>query len=131
MIDTQYNMPVGVLDFHLASFRPHPTSTFTVGSGQPLECFRLDPMAAPTEKKQVLEEVEMDDDLARTKTLHGDHSSDSDAPPLQRTQTTMNKEKWLACIALCLAYTTAFQQNSCTGAILKQIDEALGMTIVK
>lgn len=82
------------------------------------------------EKKQVLEEVEMNDDLARSRTYQADLSSDSDVPPLQRTQTTMNKEKWLACIALCLAYTTAFQQNSCTGAILKQIDEALGMTLL-
>jgi hypothetical protein len=46
---------------------------------------------------------------------------------LQRTETTMNKAKWLACVALCLAYTTAYQQNACTSAILKHIDEKLGM----
>jgi hypothetical protein len=88
-------------------------------------------MAAPAEKKQVLEEVELDNDLARSRTYQADHSSDSDVTPTQGAQTTMNKEKWLACIALCLAYTTAFQQNSCTGAILKHIDEALGMHIVR
>ncbi|KAE9992342.1 hypothetical protein EG327_009296 [Venturia inaequalis] len=46
----------------------------------------------------------------------------------QRTDTTMNRAKWLACIALCLTYTTSFQQNSCTAAILKRIDEKLGPT---
>jgi hypothetical protein len=45
---------------------------------------------------------------------------------LSRTQTTMNKTKWLACIALCFSYTTAFQQNSCTAAIVKHIDTELG-----
>jgi hypothetical protein len=39
---------------------------------------------------------------------------------------TMNKTKWLACIALGFSYTTAFQQNSCTAAIVKHIDAELG-----
>jgi hypothetical protein len=42
------------------------------------------------------------------------------------TETGMTKAKWLACIALCLSYTTSYQQNACTSAILKQIDEKLG-----
>jgi hypothetical protein len=38
----------------------------------------------------------------------------------------MTKAKWLACFALGLSYTTAFQQGACLGAIVKSIDEALG-----
>src|ERR1700735_3839347 len=39
----------------------------------------------------------------------------------------MTKAKWLACLALGLSYTTAFQQGACLGAIVKSIDEALGV----
>jgi hypothetical protein len=38
----------------------------------------------------------------------------------------MTKAKWLACIALGFSYTTAFQQNACTAAIVKHIDTELG-----
>jgi hypothetical protein len=38
----------------------------------------------------------------------------------------MTKAKWLACIALGFSYTTAFQQNACTAAIVKHIDSELG-----
>jgi hypothetical protein len=38
----------------------------------------------------------------------------------------MTKAKWLACIALGISYTTAFQQGATVGAIVKSIDEALG-----
>ncbi len=38
----------------------------------------------------------------------------------------MTKAKWLACAALCISYTTAFQQNACTAAIVKHIDAELG-----
>jgi hypothetical protein len=38
----------------------------------------------------------------------------------------MTKAKWLACIALGISYTTAFQQGATVGAIIKSIDEALG-----
>jgi hypothetical protein len=41
-------------------------------------------------------------------------------------QQTMTKAVWLACIGLGLAYTTAFQQNACTTAIVKHIDDELG-----
>lgn len=34
---------------------------------------------------------------------------------------SMTKTKWLACIALCLSYTTAYQQNACTAAIVNHI----------
>lgn len=56
-----------------------------------------------------------------------DDASSGDEATLQRTDTSMNKAKWLACVALCLAYTTAYQQNACTSAILKHIDEKLGV----
>jgi len=39
----------------------------------------------------------------------------------------MTTAKWLACVALALAYTTAFQQGSLLGSIVKSIDEDLGM----
>lgn len=38
----------------------------------------------------------------------------------------MTRAKWLACIALGLGYTTAFQQLACTGTILRPIDQELG-----
>jgi hypothetical protein len=38
----------------------------------------------------------------------------------------MTKAKWLACLALGISYTTAFQQGATVGAIVKSIDEALG-----
>jgi hypothetical protein len=80
-------------------------------------------MAAPSEKKSGVEELE----LAEKTTVETiDDVRSSDEVVLQRTETTMNKAKWLACVALCLAYTTAYQQNSCTSAILKHIDEKLG-----
>jgi hypothetical protein len=41
-------------------------------------------------------------------------------------QHTMTKAVWLACIALGFAYTTSFQQNACTSAIVKHIDTELG-----
>ena len=53
-----------------------------------------------------------------------DNSSNDDDNPTR--QTTMTRAVWLACIALCLSYTTAFQQNSCTSAIVKHIDAELG-----
>jgi hypothetical protein len=42
-------------------------------------------------------------------------------------ETRMTKAKWLACLALGLSYTSAVQQGACLGAIVKSIDEALGM----
>lgn len=45
-------------------------------------------------------------------------------PPAK--EKTMTKAIWLACFGLCLAYTTSFQQNACTSAIVKHIDAELG-----
>jgi hypothetical protein len=52
-----------------------------------------------------------------------DNEQIKSAPPEQH----MTKAIWLACIALSLSYTTAFQQNACTAAIVKHIDTELGM----
>jgi hypothetical protein len=41
----------------------------------------------------------------------------------------MTKAKWLACIALGISYTTAFQQGATVGAIIKSIDQVLGMFV--
>jgi hypothetical protein len=76
-------------------------------------------MAAPGEK-----EIEMGDQ-GEKRPDKADISSDDD--DVARPQKTMTKAIWLACIALCLSYTTAFQQNSCTAAIVKHIDAELGM----
>ena len=81
-------------------------------------------MAATPEKKSGVEEVELHE---KTTVENIDDISSSDEVTIQRTEPTMNKAKWLACVALCLAYTTAYQQNACTSAILKHIDEKLGM----
>jgi len=43
----------------------------------------------------------------------------------------MTKAKWLACIALGISYTTAFQQGATLGAIIKSIDQVLGMLMDK
>jgi hypothetical protein len=72
--------------------------------------------------------IEMDDKLRAT-TIHVEKadSSKSGSDANVAPQQTMTKAVWLACIALCLAYTTAFQQSSCTNAIVKHIDTELGM----
>ncbi|TID24217.1 Neutral ceramidase B [Venturia nashicola] len=56
------------------------------------------------------------------------NTDNGDEPALQKPDTSMNKAKWLACIALCLANTTQFQQQCTTSVILKYIDEKLGPT---
>jgi hypothetical protein len=55
-------------------------------------------------------------------------SSDSSNNTPAGKQPTMTKAIWLACIGLGLAYTTAFQQNACTSAIVKHIDDELGIS---
>lgn len=60
-----------------------------------------------------------------------DHSSSGDEATLQKTTPGMNKAKWLACVGLCLAMTTSYQQQSCTSSIVKHIDEKLGMFNIK
>src|ERR1700744_4519370 len=51
----------------------------------------------------------------------------NDAAPEQHMTTTI----WLACIALGLSYSTAFQQNACTTAIVKHIDTELGLLLCR
>jgi hypothetical protein len=57
-------------------------------------------------------------------------SEEADAAPVEDDEEyiepRMTKAKWLACIALGISYTTAFQQGATVGAIIKSIDEALG-----
>jgi hypothetical protein len=52
--------------------------------------------------------------------------ADSTDDDQEQGPTRMTKAKWLACLALGLGYTTAFQQLACTGTILRHIDEELG-----
>jgi hypothetical protein len=80
-------------------------------------------MPAPIEPKSEPEGVVLNE---KPTTQNVDNVSSSSVVTQQNSGTTMNKAKWLACLALCLAYTTAVQQNACTSAILKQIDEKLG-----
>lgn len=49
-----------------------------------------------------------------------------DEKPTSQSETGMTKTKWLACIALCISYSTAYQQNAVTAAIAKHIDDELG-----
>jgi len=70
-------------------------------------------------------EIEMSKQGGRPQVDAADISSNDD-DNIVRPQKTMTRAVWLACIALCLSYTTAFQQNSCTAAIVKHIDAELG-----
>jgi hypothetical protein len=80
-------------------------------------------MTAPGEEKSGAQDMELH---KKAIVENIDDVSSGGEVALQRAETTMNKAKWLACVALCLAYTTAYQQNACTSAILKHIDEKLG-----
>jgi hypothetical protein len=42
------------------------------------------------------------------------------------TSSSMNRAKWLACLALAMSYTTAIQQQMSTASVVKHIDAALG-----
>jgi nicotinamide riboside transporter PnuC len=92
-------------------------------------------MASSGNKKNdtAVEEVEMFDSKLTTiptEHLRSDSEDESAGTPLQRAQTSMSKTKWLACIALCICYTTAFQQHMCTSSIVKHIDAALGKSLI-
>lgn len=39
---------------------------------------------------------------------------------------SMNRTKWLACLAMAICYTTYFQQHACVASIVKHIDDKLG-----
>jgi len=86
------------------------------------------PSTQPPHKPRVDEVIDMAElKTAETRVEQSDGSDTADVR-IKRSQTEghMTKEKWLACIALGLSYTTAFQQNACTAAIVKHIDEELG-----
>lgn len=80
--------------------------------------------ASVEEAKMHLEEV----DLALHPSNKQDSVSTQDYLTRMETRGRMTKAKWLACVGLCLAYTTSYQQNACTAAIVKSIDEKLGMS---
>lgn len=83
-------------------------------------------MATATQKT---EKTEVEADHVETvdlSTLKTEDDSDSGEKRITRVETRMTKAKWLACIALCISYTTAFQQNAVTAAIAKHIDDELG-----
>jgi hypothetical protein len=69
-------------------------------------------------------------EVATTPQKEMDLAGSEDAPPSKEDEEfiepRMTKAKWLACIALGISYTTAFQQGATVGAIVKSIDEALG-----
>jgi hypothetical protein len=81
-------------------------------------------MAIPAGRNKAGQEVELED---KPEVEVIDNTTGRGDSPLRKSLPTMNKEKWLACVALCLSYTTAYQQNACTSAILKHIDEKLGI----
>lgn len=54
------------------------------------------------------EEVELGEKMQDV-TTDARQSDSADEAPLVRTQPVMTRAKWLACIALCLCYTTSFQ----------------------
>jgi hypothetical protein len=80
-------------------------------------------MAAPDRPA----EIEMSNkDQSRPQLEKADISSNDEDEIARPQKAVMTKAIWLACIALCLSYTTAFQQNACTAAIVKHIDAELG-----
>jgi hypothetical protein len=91
-------------------------------------------MASVNDKKNgaAVEEVEMFDtklSTIPTEHLRSDSEDEGAANPLDRAPTSMSRTAWIACIALCVCYTTAFQQHMCTSSIVKHIDAALGMSL--
>ena len=80
-------------------------------------------MTTPPGKASGAEELELHE---KSMVENIDDGSSGDIVTVPKQDNSMNKAKWLACCALCLAYTTAYQQNACTSAILKHIDEKLG-----
>lgn len=71
-----------------------------------------------------MEEVDID----KAPVSHIEKARSHEEPTDSQGESRMTKAKWLACIALGLSYTTAFQQHACTATILKHIDDALGPT---
>jgi hypothetical protein len=68
--------------------------------------------------------VETTESIGREDYIAEDHDGH-----VSNVDNSMNATKWMACIALCLSYTTAIQQHSCTATIVKHIDIALGTSL--
>ena len=69
-------------------------------------------------------------EVTLAETVINKEAEESSHEALTQPETRMTKAKWLACIALCVSYTTAYQQSACTAAIVKHIDSQLGETAV-
>lgn len=84
---------------------------------------------ADSKKTGVVEEVELyDNKLSTVPTVAiRPDSEDDNGIPFDEPEAAMTSTMWLACIALCVCYTTAFQQHMCTSSIVKHIDAALGL----
>jgi sulfur relay (sulfurtransferase) DsrC/TusE family protein len=65
------------------------------------------------------------DDVGYTETANKLSEEKDEVMP--KGEEGMTRAKWLALIALGIRYTTTFQQGTCIRAIIKSIDEALGM----
>lgn len=65
-------------------------------------------------------------EVVKSSTADNGSDSEHDEKPPPAVETRMTKAKWLACISLCISYSTAFQQNAVTAAIAKHIDDELG-----
>jgi hypothetical protein len=83
-------------------------------------------MVSPIQSDKPIPGVEYYKDNGTTTQV--ERASSSSTNNVGERQQTMTKAVWLACIGLGLAYTTAFQQNACTTAIVKHIDDELGMS---
>lgn len=81
-----------------------------------------------SEEKKEVQSPQHVEKVDQVETAVADHASDSEHEEKQpaRVETRMTKAKWLACISLCISYSTAFQQNAVTAAIAKHIDDELG-----
>ena len=76
----------------------------------------------------------MENKLQPTSTQVEKGESGSESEPVRNNaapEQHMTPAIWLACISLCLSYTTAFQQNACTAAIVKHIDAELGLSLYR
>lgn len=85
-------------------------------------------MASITAEKDSSQHVErIDGDVKQTQNVTTTDDSSDEAPAVtDGSGGRMNRAKWLACIAMCLSYTTAYQQNACTAAIVNHINAELG-----
>lgn len=84
-------------------------------------------MSSSAEKNSSEHVERIDGDVKQAEALATNDDSSDEAPAVgDGSEGRMTKAKWLACIAMCLSYTTAYQQNACTAAIVNHINAELG-----